>query len=97
MASAIKLLANIFSALSVRGSGEGHSLHTLTYIKYLVWYCHPVDAQEMIMVFVIIIMTIFKYLKSCVAAERRDVFSIVPKDPIGPIAISHWKAEFGSI
>lgn len=49
------------------------------------------------MVFVIIIMTIFKYLKSCVAAERRDVFSIVPKDPIGPIAISHWKAEFGSI
>ena len=37
----------------------------------------------MIRAFVIIIMTIFKYLKSCVAVECGDIFSIGSNDPIG--------------
>lgn len=47
----------------MRGLGEGHSLYPLTNINYLV-YCHPEDAQEMIMGFImmIIIMNVFKEL-----------------------------------
>lgn len=49
------------------------------------------------MAFVIMIMSVFKYLNSYVAAECGDVFSIVPKDPIGPRDVSHGEAGFGSI
>ena len=77
-------------------SHEGFS-HPLTYINYLVQYCHSVDAQEVIIAFVIIIMTVFKYLKSHVAAEHGDIFSIVSDDPIDSIDVSHWEAEFSSI
>lgn len=35
-------------------------------------------------------MAVFKYLNSQVAVEHEDVFSIVPKDPIGPTDRSQW-------